>query len=426
MFELSRCIVLALVCALAGCASAPHVTVTPDKSNAVAYWHAVGAATVNVNATVPTATTEAEKYPAFSVDMATMHVAIYDAVAAITGRYQPLYAFPQGDFSGASPDAATGAAAFGVLRALFPDRAAHYRPAYDSFMASLPDGAAKTRGIALGNEVATAVLARRAADGRAIVLAEYVPGTAPGEYRGRNPVVRYFPHIRPFTLNSMDQFRPPPPPALDSAEYAADFNETKDYGGMLGSRRTPEQLELARFHTEAPQTFITRNFGRFARSTGDVGDAARLMAILYSGYTDAIGACFDAKYHYNAWRPLSAIPLAQTDDNPATASDTDWKPVLPTPPHPEYPAAHSCTAGAVGELLRLYFGTGNVSFTLDSIVTNVTRDYADVDALARESVQARIYGGMHFRYATTAGYTLGKQVAGWTMGHAFMRLNATK
>jgi hypothetical protein len=180
-------------------------------------------------------------------------------------------------------------------------------------------------------------------------------------------------------------------------------------------------LELARFYTEAPQSFITRNFGRFARSTSDIGDAARLMAILYAGYTDAIGACFEAKYYYNAWRPLSAIPLADTDGNPATTAEPDWKPALPTPPHPEYPAAHSCTAGVIGELLRQYYGSDKVSYTLESKVTHTTRNHADLNVLAEESIHARIYGGMHFRYATKAGAKLGKDVADWTMGHAFMK-----
>lgn len=420
MFALSRCVVvLGLVYAVAGCGNLRQIALVPDQSNAVAYWHDVGADTVN--ATVPTTGTDEEKYAAFSVDMATMHVAIYDAVSAIDRRYQPLYAMPRGDFAGASADAATGAAAYGVLRVLFPGRAAHYQRAYDSFMASIPASDAKIRGMALGSEVAAIVIAKRAGDGRATVLPDYAPSTKPGGYRGRDPVVRYFPSIRPFTLTSMAQFRPSPPPALDSIEYAADFNEVKDYGGKVSNLRTPEQLQLARFHTEAPQSFITRNFGRFARSTGDVGEAARLMAILYAGYTDAIGACFEAKYYYNAWRPLSAIPLADTDDNPATVATPDWTPVLPAPPHPEYPAAHSCTAGALGELLRQYYGSDNVSYTLDSKATNTTRSYASLNVLAEESVQARIYGGMHFRYATKAGAKLGKDVADWTMQHAFMK-----
>jgi hypothetical protein len=396
-----------------------QIVLAPDQSNAVAYWHDVGAATVN--ASVPAIATDEEKYAVFSVDMATMHVAIYDAICAIDGRYQPLYAAPRGDYAGASRDAAAGAAAYGVLRVLFPSRGVHYQQAYDSFMAAIPAGDAKTRGLALGSDVAATVLARRARDGRATVLADYVPGGTPGAYRGRDPVIRYFPSIRPFTLTSMRQFRPPPPPALDSAEYTADFNEVKDYGGKTSNRRSAEQLEMARFYTESPQTFITRNFGRFARSTADVGDAARLMAALYAGYTDAIGACFEAKYHYNAWRPLSAIPLAESDGNPATAADPGWTPALPTPPHPEYPAAHSCTAGAVGELLRRYYGSDKVSYSLDSMVTHTSRSYADSHVFAEESVQARIYGGMHFRYATKAGAKLGRDVADWTMSHAFLK-----
>jgi hypothetical protein len=238
MFALSRCIVLfGLVWTLAGCGTTRPIVLVPEYSNAVAYWHDVGAQTVNADAS--SASTDEEKYAAFSVDMATMHVAIHDAVSAIDGRYQPLYAMPRGDFTGASPDAATAAAAYGVLQVLFPSRSAHYRPAYDSFMVMLPAGDAKIRGMALGSEVAAVVLAKRATDGRATVLPAYVPSTMPGGYRGRDPVIRYFPSIRPFTLTSMAQFRPPPPHALDSAEYTADFNEVKDYGGKV-SRRTPE------------------------------------------------------------------------------------------------------------------------------------------------------------------------------------------
>ncbi len=143
------------------------------------------------------------------------------------------------------------------------------------------------------------------------------------------------------------------------------------------------------------------------------------MAAIYTNYADAISACLDAKYHYDTWRPQSAIPLADADANPATVADAAWTPVLPTPNHPEYPAAHSCSAATLGELLRLYYGTDKVTFTWDSNVTGTTRSYTDTDALAEESKLARIYGGMHFRYATAAGATLGKKVAGWTMQHAF-------
>jgi hypothetical protein len=406
---------LSLLCAC-GSSGDADVVLTPSYTNAVSYWHDVGAATVNAN--VATATTPEELRPTFQVDLATMHLAIYDAVIAIDQRYKP-YAVEPAAPAGASMDAAAGAAAYGVLRALFPNRGALYQAAYDSFVAGIPAGDAKTRGLALGAEVAAAIVAKRANDGRSVVLAPYVPGTAPGKFRGVNPISRFFPAIRPFTLTSIAQFRPPPPPALDSATYAADMNEVKALGGAVSATRTAEQFETARFHTEAPPIYLTRNFGKFARTTSNVADAARLMAVIYTGYADAIDACFEAKYFYEAWRPQSAIPLADTDNNPATVADPAWTPSVPTPNHPEYPAAHSCTAGALGELLFLYYRTNHVTYSFDSTVTGTTRTYTDTDSLTEESKVARIYGGMHFRYSTMAGAALGRNSANWTMTHYF-------
>lgn len=396
------------------------IILKPTNNNAVAYWHDIGAATINASADV--ATTPEEQRPSFAVDLAAMHLAMYDAVSAIDGRYKPyLITSPIAPASGASMDAAASAAAYGVLCALYPNRGAQYQAAYDSYIAKIAAGEAKNRGLALGAEVAAAVVANRRNDGRAVVLAPYVPGTEPGKFRGINPISRFFPYIRPFTLTSPSQFRPPAPPAIDSAAYATDLNEVKALGGAVSAMRTAAQLETARFHTEPPPIFLTRNFGKFARTTVDVADAARLMAIIYVGYADAIDACFEAKYFYEAWRPLSAIPLADTDNNPATTAAPDWTPVVPTPNHPEYPAAHSCTAGALGELLRHYYGTEQVTFTFDSTVTGTSRTYATTGALAEESKVARIYGGMHFRYSTVAGAELGKQVANWTVQHHFGR-----
>ena len=166
---------------------------------------------------------------------------------------------------------------------------------------------------------------------------------------------------------------------------------------------------------------MTRNLGRLASSTANVGDAARLMALVYVSFVDAIGACFDAKYHYQAWRPVSAIQMADADGNDATQADRAWAPVLPTPNHPEYPAAHSCTSGSVGEALRSFYGTPNVTFTWDSQVTETTRTYKGVDAFNAEAAIARIHGGMHFRYSTVVGEELGKQVARWVAARHFGR-----
>ena len=307
--------------------------------------------------------------------------------------------------------------------ALFPNRSEVYQAAYDQRLATIPAGQAKTQGLALGSEVAAGVVRLRANDGRNVALAPYVSGTAAGQFRSANPtpIFRHFPAIKPFALDSLAQFRPAPPPALNSAAYAVAFNETRSLGGADSTLRTAEQLEAARFHTEPPPPAVTRNLGRFASCTTDVVDAARLMAMVYVTFADTLAACFEAKYHYNTWRPVSAIHMADVDGNDATPIDAAWKPVLPTPNHPEYPAAHSCTSGSLGETLRSYYGTPNVTFTWDSSVTGTTRTYAGIEAFNADAGIARLYGGMHFRFATVAGEALGKQVAQWVTARHFGR-----
>jgi hypothetical protein len=431
---LARAALAATVAALAACAaptgSAPPAAAAPvvlatDRANAVAFWN--GIANQTVLATAPVATTPEEQRASFFFDVASVHVAIYDAVVAIEGRYKPFAARPPsaagGAAKGASTEAAVAAAAHGVLKALFPNRAAQYQAAYEQRLAAVPDGPAKARGVAVGSEVAAEVVRQRANDGRLVALAPYVSGTAAGQFRSANanPVFRHFPAIKPFALDSLAQFRPPPPPAMNSSAYAAALAETRALGGTTSTARTAEQLEVARFHTEPPPPAITRNLGRFASSTDDVADAARLMALLYVSYVDAIAACFEAKYHYQTWRPVSAIAMADADGNDATAPDPAWTPVLPTPNHPEYPAAHSCTSGSVGEVLRSVYGTPAVGFSWDSNVTKTTRRYAGIEDFNAEAGLARLHGGMHFRHATVAGEDLGRRVARWVAERHFGR-----
>jgi hypothetical protein len=409
--------------AAAGLANGAERTVTVDANqpNLVAYWNQVANTTVLAPSTINT--TAEEQRPAYQVDLASVHVAIYDAVSAIDGRYKPFAIQPKAPAAGASMDAAASAAAYGVLHELFPNRSSVYQAAYDSRIAAISDGDAKTRGLALGSEVAAGVVSLRANDGRSVALQPYLSGTAAGNFRsaGANPFNRYVTSIKPFSLTRLDQFRPPPPPALNSAAYTDAVEETRSLGGMVSAVRTPEQLEIARFHADPPGPFVTRNLGRFASSTADVADAARLMAFIYVVHADAIGACFEAKYHYVAWRPMSAITMADTDGNAATPIDAAWTPVLPTPNHPEYPAAHSCTSGGLGETLLRNYGTHNVAYTWDSKTTGTTRTYTTTDALDAESQVARIAGGMHFKFSTEAGVALGKQVAQWVADHHFGR-----
>jgi PAP2 superfamily len=393
------------------------VIISVSGPNAVSYWNEVAATTINVPA-ASTGTPE-EQRPNISADLATVHVAIYDAVMAIVGTHEPYAITPRTAAAGASQEAAVAAAAYGVLSGLFPGRAAQYQPAYDTFVANLPAAPATAQGIAVGSEVAAGILALRANDGRAVVLEPFVPGTAPGEFRGVNPINRPYPYIKPFALTTIAQFRAPGPPTLQSAAYAADFNETKALGAAASSVRTAEQTEVARFHTEAPPIFWSRNMRTFAMTNRAIAEQARLMAMVWVTHVDASNACFEAKYYYKFWRPSSAIALAGSDGNDATAADSSWTPVVPTPNHPEYPAAHSCLAGAMSELLASYYRTPNVTFEMTSTVTGTTRRHTTTTSLVDEIQIARIAGGMHFRSATVDGAALGKSVANWVVTHKF-------
>ncbi len=396
--------------------SIPYTNGAATPANPVAYWNRIATDTINVPAAA--AGTPEERRPVTLIDLATVQVAVYDAVIAITGTHKPFSATPVTNPAGASQEAAVAAATYGVLRALFPSRTAQYQAAYDGVVAGLPADDATTRGLAVGSEVAMRIVALRADDGR-FTPVNYAPGTGPGKFRGVNPVTPFAPYIRPFTLTSASQFRVPPPPPLDSTLYATDFNETRSLGGATSTLRTAEQFEAARFHTEPPPTLLTRNFRQFAVDGRSIADNARLMAMLWVAHADANIACFDSKYHYMYWRPTTAIAEADTDGNAATTPDTSWAPSLPTPNHQEYPSAHMCQNVAAVNVLKSFYGTNQISFTFGSTVTASTHAYATPDAMIAEIVLARITGGMHFRNSNVQGGALGDSVARWVTGNYF-------
>jgi hypothetical protein len=300
------------------------------------------------------------------------------------------------------------------LGTLYPSRFAVYQPTCDAAR----NQSAKARLLAfdLGARVASQVLAWRANDGRLTPLQPFVDGTLPGEFRNLNPagspVNRNRPYVLPFSLDSAQQFRAQGPPALISARYAADVQETRELGSATSTTRTESQATNARFHTMPPPLFWTSNYLQFARSRPTLADNAALMAALWMTHADATIACFESKYHFMSWRPLQAIRMADLDGNPATdPADPAWAPFLPTPNHPEYPAAHSCLAGATAEILAQTFGTRRLSFTFSSSVTASQQEYATVDDLVSTIQQARMAGGMHFRSATVDGARQGRKVA---------------
>lgn len=391
--------------------------------DAVSAWAAVAATTIN-QPNAATGTPE-ERQSIYSIDLATLHIAMYDAAVAISGTHQPFYATSPLAANGASIDAAIAAAAYGVLKGLFPSRVATYQPLYDEQLARLPEGVTTARGLALGSDIAARVLAARANDGRATALPPFVAGTGPGEFRGPALVGRSYPFIRPFALGSAAQFRPPAPPAPDSAAYAADYDETRLLGGAASTARTAEQATQARFHTEPPLTFWPRNLGRFVPpQRNSPVEQARLGALLWVTHADATIACFEAKYHYLSWRPFSAINLGDSDGNAATVADPTWTSFLPTPPHPEYPAAHACAGGAVAATLASFYGTTQIAYDFDSKASASSQHYDSTDALVADIQAARILGGMHFRSATIAGAALGKDVSAWVLSQKFQQLPA--
>ncbi len=370
------------------------------------------------------AVTPQEMRTVYANDMAAVHIAMYDAVVAIRGGYQPFATTPASPTEGASVNAAAAAAACGVLGGLFPNRAPQYEPACTAYLASLPDNGAKAKGIAVGDEVAAGTLAFVADDGRSTVVT-YTPGSDPGDFRGTNPALPFGPYIRPLALESALQFRAEGPPALTSYDYARDVNEVKSLGSAASVTRTPAQTDLARFHTEPPPRFWTRNMRRFSADGRSVQEHARIMAMLWVAQADATVACFDSKYHFEFWRPTSAIQLAGTDGNPATDEDAAWAPVVPTPNHPEYPAAHSCNAGAVAAIIQRNFGKQKVAFTIDSGVTGLAKPsyrYRSAGDFVKDVNRARIYGGMHYRNSVNDGATLGTRVGNYIAHNYFKRV----
>lgn len=411
----------AAIAVLAGCGGnadevAP-VTVSVVGPNVVSQWNEIAATTINAPAA--TTGTPEEQRPNYAIDLATVHIAIYDAVISIDGSHRPFAITPTAATEGASQEAAAATAAYRVLLGLFPARRASYQATYDNYLAALPSGTARDQGVAVGVEVAAGVLASRANDGRMVALAPYVPGTAPGAFRGASPVNRNLAYVKPFAVTSNSQFRAPGPQALTSAAYAADVNETMALGSATSTTRTAAQLDIARFHTEAPPIFWTRNLRTFIMTNRSIAEQARLAALLWVVHADAVNACFESKYNYNFWRPTSAIQLADTDGNAATTPDITWAPVVPTPNHPEYPAAHGCATGAMARVLQTYYGTPSVSFDFTSNVTAGTHSFTTTAALVDEVTTARIAGGMHLRNSMGDGVALGRNVADWVASHSF-------
>ena len=344
--------------------------------------------------------------------VAIMHTAIYEAVNAITRKYA------SGDVKidapeGASVDAAVAAASRTVLVNLVPAKQVVIDEAYQTSLAKIANGKSKTDGIAVGEKAAAAILAARVEDGVSIVE-NYRPYTIPGVYVPTMiPVASAWSQRKPWLMTSPSQFRPGPPPDLKSDVWARDYNEIKAIGRKNNSTRTAEQTDIARFWEATGSVIYHGVIRSVAEMPGrEITRNARFMMAVSQAMDDAIIAVFDAKYHYNFWRPVTAIRNGDIDGNDATERDSSWTPFINTPMHPEYPCAHCIVSATVGTVLEAELGNVAVPVltTKSSTADNATRTWTKIEDFIQEVANGRIYDGVHFRTLAEVGTAMGRKI----------------
>jgi hypothetical protein len=344
--------------------------------------------------------------------MAMVHAAMFDAVNSIERRYRPYMVQLPAD-AATSKEAAAATAAATLLATIDAKTATEMKGALTTYLASIPDGAAKTDGVRLGEAIAAKVIEARASDGSNAPDA-YRPRTSPGVYVPTAITINsMWPNMKPFALAKGSQFRPKPPVTLDSAEWATDYNEVKEYGGQRSTTRNEQQTETARFWLiGAPAAYHPFIRQLVTVKQMDVVDSARFMAHVAFGLNDAFIAVLDAKYHYNFWRPITAIRNGDTDGNSATELDATWQPIANTPMHPEYPCAHCILSGTVAGVVKTALGSDlipEIEMTSPT-APGVKHRFTDMTAYTQEVADARIWSGFHYRFSTRAGTEMGRQI----------------
>jgi hypothetical protein len=418
---LSALAVFVLSATVAAAAPAPRQAALVASPQVVLDWNATAAATLLASG---------KPQPESMVYIGLTQAAVYDAVIAIEGGFEPYLVVP-GVPPGSSPESAAAAAAHGVLVTYFPAQKPALDAAYAASLAGIPDGPAEDRGVLVGQQVAASLVAARIDDGRDD-FEPFTPTPEPGVWRPTPPAflaaqTPWMATMKPLLLRSAGQFRPGPPPALDSMLYARDFEEVRLYGAKNGSLRTVEQTETARFWTELVQQQHTRTLRNLVTRLGlDLREAARALALGTTVMADSLIACWDAKFAYGYWRPVTAIPAGDTDGNRRTAADPAWEPLAPTPNHPEYPSAHTCITAALGTAAAALLGGDRIELEVASTVTGTTRHFTHVDDLERDIENARVYIGYHWRISGEVGSRLAEQVARWSLKHYFRATSDAK
>jgi hypothetical protein len=372
-----------------------------------------------------------------SRNAAIVEASVFDAVNGVKGLYTPIHVDPAAP-KGTSARAAAVQAAYASLMYLYPAQAATFDTARAASLAAVlaTNGGSNLQqklqdsvdsGVTWGQKVADVIWSWRLTDGFAPAPAPYLGDTNVGDWRPTPSAfapgaLPQFATMTPWVITTQSQFRPSGPPALGSALYAKNFNETKTMGRSVDSPRSADQTLMAQFWQTSNPTYFWNAVALRLTAERDMTllDHARLFGALNVSIADSVIAAWDAKYYFHAWRPVTAIPLADTDGNLATDPDTSWAPLIPTPNHPEYPSAHSSFSSGGAAVLAQFFGA-NTPFTVDSdVMPGVTRSFASFDAALAELADARVFGGIHFRTACDDGKTLGTSVGNYVLQNAFL------
>jgi hypothetical protein len=394
---------------------------SPARADVVTAWNSAALNAIRTERTSP---------PRASRALAILHLSIFDAVNGIA-RTHEHYLVPSAVPSSASREAAASAAAHRVLATLFPASTEAFDQLHAVILAAMTDSPQNREGVAWGQIVADRFLAVRANDLSDIPI-DAPAGQGPGVWVPTPPafasyLLPQWGQVMPFAIVTPFQFRPAGPPALNSTTYADHYNEVKTVGGSSSGVRTPEQEEIALFWadgagTETPAGHWNRIGAVIAAAHGNaIEENARLFALLNAAMADAAICAWDAKYAFNFWRPITAIHNGASDGNDATAADETWTPLIVTPPFPDYVSGHSTFSAAAARVLARFFGTDDIAFTTGSdFVPGVFRSFASFSEAAAEAAISRVYGGIHYRFASDDGMTAGFDVGEWVFTHILL------
>jgi len=397
-------------------ASPEQAAINRHASQVVLDWNFAALDAIRIERTPP---------PIASRALAILQTAVYDAVNGIIRGFEQYLVRGRAP-AGASVQAAAAQAAYTTLVALFPNQ----KPAFDALLASsldhFADGRPETDGIAWGKSVAGAILAARANDG-STANPPYTPGTDPGDWQPTLPafapaLLPGWGDVRPFGVNRVAEFLPGAPPELSSQEWADEFNEVKQLGSKTSTVRTDDQTAIALFWADGAGTFTPPGHwnaiaGQLAQEDGlSLLTTARLFAQLDIAEADAAIVCWEAKYTYNFWRPVTAIRAANMDGNDLTEKDAAWEPLIVTPPFPDHTSGHSTFSGAASTILAAYFGADR-PFSTTSDNGTVTRSFTSFAQAADEAGMSRIFGGIHYRSANEDGLASGREIAAYVLNN---------